>query len=334
MKLSFVIPAHNEEACIGKCLSSILSHASGKKYDVEIIVVNNASTDKTKEVASSFPGVKIVDEPRKSLARARNSGYLASSGDLIANVDADTILPQEWINKVLREFGEDEELIALSGPMVFYDIARAMMKLQVRLFYYLGFISYIANRYVFRAASMLQGGNFVVRRRAMDKIGGYNLQYGFGEDADLSRRLHKVGKVKFTFKLPMYASGRRIAKEGAFTMSLRYGLQYFWTVIFKKPFTQYFPDIRTGNDGGRLEYKPQNKIKEWIIAASYIVILVLVLGSVGYLSYYVVYHGVANVHVADRIKAGAAKLDAEASAFFGEVVGAAATKLNFNEPGK
>jgi glycosyltransferase involved in cell wall biosynthesis len=331
MKLSFVIPAYNEEDYVGKCLSSIVNCTKGRNCDAEIIVVNNASTDKTKEVAKTFRGVKVVDEPRKGLARARNSGYLASSGDLIANVDADTILPQEWINKVLREFGEDEELIALSGPMVFYDIAGAMMKLQVRLFYCLGFISYIANRYVFRAASMLQGGNFVVRRRAMDKIGGYNLQYGFGEDADLARRLHKVGKVKFTFKLPMYVSGRRIVKEGAFTMSLRYGLQYFWTVIFKKPFTQNFPDIRMKDNGKQLKYKSPSKIKELAIAFSYLVVVALVIGGAGYLSYRFVYRGIADAHLADKLKLGAAEIGDEFNGLFGEMVGAAATKLKLNE---
>ena len=71
MKLSVVIPAYNEEALIGDCLRSILAESEGKNYNIEIIAVNNASTDKTREIIASFPGVKLVDEPDKGLVKAR-----------------------------------------------------------------------------------------------------------------------------------------------------------------------------------------------------------------------------------------------------------------------
>ncbi len=95
---------------------------------------------------------------------------------------------------------------------------------------------------------MLQGGNFVVKRSALEKIGGYNPEFDFwGEDADLARRLYPVGDVKFTFDLPIYASGRRVIAEGALTMGLRYGINYFWTIFFKKPFTRTNLDVRLKN---------------------------------------------------------------------------------------
>ena len=60
----------------------------------------------------------------------------------------------------------------------------------------------------------MQGGNFVVRRDALQKIGGYDTNISFyGEDTDVARRLSKVGHVKFTFDLPALSSGRRLAKE-------------------------------------------------------------------------------------------------------------------------
>ena len=62
---------------------------------------------------------------------------------------------------------------------------------------------------------MLQGGNFVVRRTALEEIGGYNPKFSFyGEDTDLARRLNSVGAVKFTFRLPALSSGRRLIEEG------------------------------------------------------------------------------------------------------------------------
>lgn len=244
MKISFVIPAYNEEAYIRDCLASILRECAEDTYDVEIIVVNNASTDATAIVARSFQGVRVVDEPHKGLVYARRAGFLASTGDIIANVDADTILPPGWLARVMDEFGSAPDLVALSGPFIYHDLSRAK-NMMVRGYYYIGYLTYLVNRYVARVGSLLQGGNFVVRRGALEKIGGYDLTIDFyGEDTDLARRLHHVGPVKFTFKLPMYASGRRLAAEGFFTMGIRYPLNYFWTIFFKKPYTKGYRDIR------------------------------------------------------------------------------------------
>src|ERR1700744_2166859 len=105
-RLSFVVPAFNEEAYLPACLQEILAQAAPFDDAVEIIVVNNASSDRTREVALSFPGVKVVDEPQKGLTYARQAGFLASSGDLIANVDSDSRLTPGWLDQVLTTFAE------------------------------------------------------------------------------------------------------------------------------------------------------------------------------------------------------------------------------------
>src|SRR5258708_7307171 len=205
MKLSFVIPAYNEQAYVGKCLESIIfqakelraeSASQAQTTEIEIIVVNNASTDNTKEVAQGYPGVKVVSEPRKGLLYARQAGFKASSGELIANVDADTILTPNWIKTVLAEFAKNKKMVALSGPFIYYDFPW-LIRLGIRIFYYIGYISHLINGFVFRVGTMLQGGNFVVRRSALEKIGGFNLNLIFyGEDTDIGRRLRAVGGVK------------------------------------------------------------------------------------------------------------------------------------------
>jgi len=247
MKLSFVIPAHNEEDLIGQCLGSILEQAAGRLDDIEIIVVNNASTDKTREAASSFPGVIIVDEPKKGIVHARRAGFLVSNGDLIANVDADTILTPGWIDKVLKEFSENQNLVALSGPYIYYDLSKTHNFL-VKIYYYVGYLSYVVNHFMLHIGAMLQGGNFILKRSALEKIGGFDTNIIFyGEDTDIARRIQKVGRVKFTFKLSMYTSGRRLKKEGILTMALRYPINYIWVTIFKRPFTKTYLDIRPEN---------------------------------------------------------------------------------------
>jgi len=244
MKLSFVIPAYNEEKVIGDCIESIERELIGKKFDVEIIVVDNNSSDKTAEIAKSFSGVKVVHEPIKGLSGARHAGYLNSSGDLIANIDANTKLTTNWIEKVFSEFSKNENLVALSGPHFYYDLSR-VQRFGVKLFYLFGYINHIINHKIFKTGAMLQGGNFVVRRTALEEIGGYNVEFVFyGEDTDIARRIQKVGDVKWTFKFPIYKSGRRLKQEGFFTMGFRYALNHFWTIIFGKPFTRKFRDIK------------------------------------------------------------------------------------------
>jgi glycosyltransferase involved in cell wall biosynthesis len=122
MKLSFVIPAYNEEKNITDCILSIKSeiqkHGFLFKDGVEIVVVNNNSRDKTREIAESFPGVVVVNEKRKGIVWARQCGMDNSIGELIANVDADVILPEGWLKKVESEFAKNKNLVALSGPYI------------------------------------------------------------------------------------------------------------------------------------------------------------------------------------------------------------------------
>ncbi len=244
MKLSFVIPAYNEEKNIAKCLDSIMREKTGKNFDVEIIVVNNASTDKTGEAASSFPGVKVVFEPQKGILWARRAGFLASTGDLIANVDADTMLTPGWIDKVFYEFKKNPKLGALSGPFIYYDLS-AWKRFLIKLYYIDGKILYFFTRFFFHTGAMLQGGNYVIKREILEKIGGYNMDIKFyGEDTDIARKVEKVAPIKFTFSLPILASGRRLAKEGIAKMAYLYGLNYFWIIMFNKPFTDDYDDIR------------------------------------------------------------------------------------------
>ncbi|MFH1186973.1 MAG: glycosyltransferase family 2 protein [Candidatus Levyibacteriota bacterium] len=274
MKISFVIPAYNEENYLGDCIDSVLEEARGKNYDFEIIVVNNASTDKTKQVAKSFKNVKVVDELEKDLVCARKAGYLASTGDLIANIDADTRLTSKWIEKVLSEFS-NPEVVALSGPFIYYDLSRRM-KLMVKLFYYYAFSLYLLNIHIFKKGSMLQGGNFVLRRTAFEKTEGYDTKhYSFyGEDTNVAMRMFKHGVVKWTFRFPIYSSGRRIAAEGPFTMMVRYTMNYFWVILFSKPFTKGVVDFRFKRKK-ILSIRPKDLIHEWISGAFTIGTLIL-----------------------------------------------------------
>ena len=286
MKISFAIPAYNEEHYLGDCLKAIVAQKAAAPCEVEIVVVNNASTDRTKEIAASFAkdGVRVVDEMQKGLVHARRAGYTAATGDIIANVDADTRITPGWIKKVYRAFDRDPKLVAISGPFI-YDDAPMGVRFWTRVFYIIGYIFYIINRFILRVGSMLQGGNFVVRRSAMDAIGGYDESLSFyGEDSDVARRLSKVGKVRFTFRLPAYSSSRRLAKEGSFMMGLRYSLNYFWMMYFKRPFTKNYIDIRFV-DRSKANYNPERKWREVLIATFAFCIFAIIIGAGAYVAW-------------------------------------------------
>lgn len=244
MRVSFVIPAYNEEAYLGDCIESILAETRASYAETEIIVVNNASCDATRAVALRYPEVKLVEEPVKGLTYARQAGLKASCGELVANVDADSRLPYGWLARVLSEFEDNPSMVGLSGPVVYYDLNRRQAQL-VYAFYLLAWTTYVMNRYVLRVGSMVQGGNFVTSRAALEEIGGFNLSISFyGEDTDIARRLNAVGKVRFTFALRMFSSARRLKGEGLIRTGMRYAVNYLWTTFLRRPFTLENADIR------------------------------------------------------------------------------------------
>lgn len=245
MKLAFVIPAYNEEALIGKCLESVQAEIRRSGVPADIIVVNNASSDRTGEIARSFQGVRVVDEPKKGLVNARDAGFAASEGyDLIANIDSDTLVPEGWLSVVMREFRRDPKLVCLSGPYVYYDMS-AYNRFLINMFYGLTYLIYVVNRFVLRVGSVVQGGNFVFKRQAWVDVGGYDRSIEFfGEDTDVAVRLSRVGGVKWTFGLKMKTSGRRLEKEGVFRTAATYTLNFFWVTFRGKPATMDYKDIR------------------------------------------------------------------------------------------
>lgn len=248
MKISFVIPAYNEEHRLPKCLASVERELARTPCDAEVIVVNNASTDRTREVANSYSWVRVVDESHKGLVRARNAGFVASTGELVANIDSDTILPEGWLARVLLEFSKDERLAALSGPYIYYDLS-VFHRALTYIFYIFGYLSHLVNHKILHAGAMLQGGNFIVRRKYLEQVGGFDTSIEFyGEDTDIARRISKVGKVKWTFQLPMYTSGRRLKHEGIVITGLKYAANYLYVLVRGKPFTVSYTDIREGSD--------------------------------------------------------------------------------------
>jgi len=109
--VTVIIPAFNEEKFLPKTLQylSLIS----TNYTVEIIGVNNASTDETRKLMELY-GLRIIDEPRKGLTHARATGIRHARGEIIIQLDADTIVPSTWIDEHVQHF-EDSDIVGVSA---------------------------------------------------------------------------------------------------------------------------------------------------------------------------------------------------------------------------
>lgn len=236
LSISLIIPAYNEEAYLGKCLDAVEKHARGKAC--EIIVVDNHSTDGTREVVQRYPDVVYLFEPRKGITKARQCGYQHSRGEILAFIDADTIMPAGWIGQVEKQFLKDARLACLSGPYRFYDLPWLQRSIAACWF--------VAARPLSLAFGYLVvGGNFAIRRAALDAMGGFDLSIEFyGEDADIARRARKFGRVRFMSRLVMPTSGRRLKREGYVKMASIYLVNFLSIAFSGKPATRGYKDVR------------------------------------------------------------------------------------------
>lgn len=236
LKMSLIIPAHNEEKYIGECLDYALKNGEGKFY--EIIVVDNVSTDKTAEIAGSHPGVRVVRENKKGPTNARQRGFLEARGDILAFIDADTHMPEGWAKQALSEFENHPDVASLTGPYMFYDMSR-FKQFFVRLYWYCAVPLYWLVGY------MGVFGNFVVRREVLEKMSGFDTTVPFyGDDTAAARRVSKFGKAKFKSNFIMYSSARRLKGQGIIQTAFFYVTNFFSQVFLHRTVTKKYIDIR------------------------------------------------------------------------------------------
>ncbi len=237
MKISLIIPAYNEEAYIGRCLDSVFKNSGG--IFSEIVVVNNGSVDGTKNLAKKYEGVAVVEESRKGANRARQTGFESTQGDVVVFLDADAQITPEWADSVVSEFKRNDKLISLSGP--FYCKNFSLFQKFLIGFYWRA----LAMPCYFILGYMAVGGNFAVRIKALEQIGGFNTAIDFyGDDTNTARRLHEVGITKFKLSFSTFASDRRFRGQGFLKTGLLYGINFFSEAFLQKPLTTSHEDIR------------------------------------------------------------------------------------------
>jgi glycosyltransferase involved in cell wall biosynthesis len=218
MKISVVIPAYNEEKILGKCLEA-LKRQTKKPY--EIIVVDNNSSDKTSEVAKN-KGARVVFEKMRGASYARNKGFDEAKGDVVLRTDADTIVPQDWVEKMEKGF-MDQDVAIVCGGVIYYK------KFLNPLSHFL--IFWINDIFGYKA---ITGPNFGIRKSVWGKLKDkvHNDNNAFHEDLDLAIHAIEYGKNKRDYSLMVASSPRKFSDLNTFL--IKYPIKSLNTLFDKE----------------------------------------------------------------------------------------------------
>jgi glycosyltransferase involved in cell wall biosynthesis len=205
IRVSLVIPAYNEEHHLKACLERI---ALQEVAPFEVIVVDNASTDLTANVARSYDFVKLITEKRQGVVFARDAGFDAARGDVIGRIDSDTLLPASWVSDVQQLFS-DTDFDAVSGRVHYHDVALKNVADSLDFF----FRRRLAQQLARTNTVFLQGANLAMRREIWVAVRNKLCRLdGIHEDFDLAIHLQEMGfAVGFAERLTASISGRRAA---------------------------------------------------------------------------------------------------------------------------
>ena len=213
--ISFIIPAYNEEVELAGTLAAIHDAASGVSGPYEIIVVDDASTDATPQIASGA-GAKVVRIERRQIAAARNAGGQAAQGEYLFFVDADTRIKQRHITEATTAlqagYAGGSARVAMDGFVPVWG--RMLLR---------GFSS------VYFGLNLGAGAFLFTTRQNFDLIGGFDEQYFAGEEVYFSLELKKLGDFK-VLREPVVTSGRKLRMYPA-----KHFLRKFFGVIVRGP---------------------------------------------------------------------------------------------------
>ena len=225
--LSIIIPALNEE----KYLPLLLKEIKKQNFadDLEIIVADAGSEDKTVEIAKNY-GCKIVQGGLP--AKGRNEGAKIAQGDIFLFMDADNIyLPENFLKNLLKEF-EKRKLDIASFPI--YPNGNGFDKFAYKI--YNSFVWSIQRFSAYATNSVL------IRKYIHQKIGGFDEEIKIAEDHFYAKTAKNFGKFGFIKTRPVLTSTRRFEKDGRLKTYLKYliaGIYMFFFGPIKKDIFRY-----------------------------------------------------------------------------------------------
>lgn len=242
-----MVPALNEEAVLGDCLSAVTAQTYAG--DVELIVVDNGSTDATAALAR-WHGARVLHESQPGVCFARQCGLAAATGEIVVSTDADTIVSPGWLQHIDDQLRRRPEAVAVAGPCVYVDGPWWSALWTTLLFGLVAATARLTGRVCYVTAT-----NLAFYRGAFD---GYDTRMTQGGDElDVLRRLRRRGPVVFDRHNPTYTSARRLERGFLYSLfvSLGFGyvLGYLLNRLAKKPVVGAAPAFRSPVLDGRLD---------------------------------------------------------------------------------
>jgi glycosyltransferase involved in cell wall biosynthesis len=202
--MSVVIPAFNEAGYIRETLDRLGAAEQHLKAiadaAVQILVVDNASTDRTAEVAQSA-GATVVHEPEHNVGRVRNAGAAIALHDVLVFLDADTLIPPGLLLRIARAMTDP---LCVGGAVNCLHQANSLIvRAYLKFWRVLGLMG-----------GMAQGGCQFCRRSVFQELGGYDEAWYMGEDIDFYWRLKRLARgrglrTSFIRELQVIPSPRR-----------------------------------------------------------------------------------------------------------------------------
>lgn len=176
-EISLIICTKNRAISLNRCLQSINQQEIIEASE-ELIIVNNGSTDNTDEILREFKNkslfsLKIINEAKQGLGRARNAGILAAEGKIIAFTDDDCYPAAGYFKNVISAFATGE-FYYCGGRILLYDKTDSTYGCNYSL------TREIIAPYSFIPAGIIQGANMVIDRKLVDEIGVFDPMFGAG----------------------------------------------------------------------------------------------------------------------------------------------------------
>lgn len=222
--ITVVVPAFNEEKYLRYCLESLRKQSY--RSNLEMIVVDNNSTDKTPQVAKEF-GAEVISEKKQGYVFALKRGMDEAKGEIIAVTDADCEVAPNWLDKIAKAF-RDKKIIGVTGNCRLSSSSKSFEDVSHIMFHF-----FLVGTFRMRKPNM-NGLNCAIRRDIYKKIGGIDTRFTMSPDVDLGMRLKKYGKVVYLKDLIVTTSARRFENR-IFQALLEYGKGYVYSVWLRKP---------------------------------------------------------------------------------------------------
>lgn len=182
--LSIIIPAYNEERHLRRCLEAIAAQTVAPD---EVIVVDNNSTDATADIARQFPFVTVVRESRQGRVYARDAGFDAATTDILGRIDADTVLPPNWVAYLKDFYARPRHAkAAWTGTSHYYNVRTRIFDWAQRV------LSFRFNRLLLGHYT-LWGSNMALPAKLWHAVRGEVCRRNdVHEDLDLAIHLHRL----------------------------------------------------------------------------------------------------------------------------------------------